>query len=348
MQKRAISGFAKLMAVFFSILLTVVLIFAFIQITLSQTVFSASFIKTVLDEQKVYETLPQVVTGSMLETLSGSGDSTLSFLSQIPTEQLNLWIAAVMPKEYLQTQTAQVVDALEAFANLDTYILDLKFDLTPVKQNLTSVVSQNALNSVLDSLPDCTGDQLTNLMASALQGNTSNLSIPMCKPGEPLLSIVRSMLGGTVSGLAKALPDSISVGGEAVQSQINAFVSGPQYRAYYVTKRLLEYSVWAALGLAFLIVLFTLRSIKTMCKTLGIPALITGVVGLILAALTYLSLFSLSSFPFISKLSGAMSGLAVRISYGVLQKASLVALLISLGFFIIGLVLTISAGKLKE
>lgn len=348
MQKRTISGFAKLMAVFFSILLTLALFIAFVQITLSLTIFSANFVKNVLVEQKVYETLPQVVTTSMLESVSSSGDSTFNLLSQIPTDQLNQWIAAVMPQEYLKAQTGQVVDAFEAFTNLDTYILDLKFDLTPVKQNLTSEVGQNALNSILDSLPGCTADQLTNLMASALQGNMSEISIPMCKPGEPLLSIVRSMLGGTVSGLAKALPDSISVGGEAVQSRINQFVSGPQYRTYYVAKRLLEYSVWAALALAFLIVLFTLRSKKVMSKTLGIPVLLTGIFGVACAALAYMGLFSINTFPFITHMSGAMSGLVVRISYGILQKTSLLALLIGLGFFIIGLVLTSSAGRIKE
>lgn len=348
MQKRGISGFAKGMAVLFSILLTIALIVAFVQITFSQTIFSANFVKNVLVEQKVYESLPQVMTSSMLASVSDSGDSTMKFLSQVPTEQLNQWIATVMPQDYLQGQTNQVVDALESFINLKTYILDLKFDLTPVKTNLTSEVSQNVLNSVLDALPDCTADQLTNLLAATLQGNSSDISMPMCKPGEPLLSIVRSMLGGTVSGLAQALPESISVGGAAVQTQINQFINGPQYRTYYLAKRLLEYSVWAALGLAFLIVLFTLRSRKVMCKTLGIPALFTGIFGLIMAGLAYLSLFSLHSFPIVRDLSGAMSGLVVRISYGILQKTSLVALLIGLGFFIIGLVLTILSGKIKE
>ncbi|MEA5079963.1 MAG: hypothetical protein VB013_15465 [Anaerolineaceae bacterium] len=348
MQKRTISGFARFIAVILSILLTIVLIAAFLQVTLSQTVFSANFIKNVMAEQKVYETLPQVVTGTLLESVSGSEDSTLKILSQIPTEQLNQWIASVMPQDYLQAQTSEVVDAAEAFINLDTYILNLQFDLTPVKANLTSEASQTALNSVLDSLPDCTADQLTNLMASALQGNLSDISIPMCKPDEPLLSIVRSMLGSTVGGLANSIPDSITVGGEAVQTQINQFVSGPQYRTYYLVKRLLEYSIWAALGLVLLIVLFTLRSRKVMFTSLGVPMILTGIVGLGCAALAYLSLFSLSSFPLITHLSGVMSGLVVRISYGILQKTSLVALLVALGVFILGLLLTISAGKIKE
>jgi len=348
MQKRTISGFARFIAVILSFLLTIVLIVAFLQVTLSQTVFSANFIKNVMVEQKVYETLPQVVTGTLLESVSGSEDATLKFLSQVPTEQLNQWIASVMPQDYLQAQTSEVVDAAEAFINLDTYILNLQFDLTPVKANLTSEASQTALNSVLDSLPDCTTDQLTNLMASALQGNLSDISIPMCKPGEPLLSIVRSMLGSTVGGLAKSIPDNVTVGGEAVQTQINQFVSGPQYRTYYLVKRLLEYSIWVALGLVLLIVLFTLRSRKVMFTSLGVPMILTGIVGLGCAALAYLSLFSLSSFPLITNLSGVVSGLVVRVSYGILQKTSLVALLVALGVFILGLLLTISAGKIKD
>lgn len=348
MQKRTISGFARFVAGLLSILLTLVLIVAFLQVTLSQTVFSANFIKNVMVEQKVYEALPQVVTGTLLESVSGSEDSTVRFFSQIPTEQLNQWIASAMPQDYLQAQTDQVVDALEAFINLDTYILNLQFDLTPVKTNLTSEAGQAALNSVLDSLPACTTDQLTRLMSSALQGNLSGITIPMCKPGEPLLSIVRSLLGGTVSGLAQALPDSIPVGGEAVQTQINQFVSGPRYRTYSLLKRLLEVSIWVTLGLMLLIVLFTLRSKKVMFTSLGVPMILTGIVGLGCAALAYLNLFSLSSLPFINNLSGAMNDLLVRISYGVLQKTSLVALWVALGVFLLGLLLTISAGKIKE
>lgn len=347
-EQRSVAGFARFLAFVFSLLLTLALLLCLLQLTLSQTLFSARFVKTVLVEEKAYEALPGLVTQTMLNSVSGTGEAGLGILAQVPADQLSQWMSTVLPADYLQTQTDQVIESLEAFINLRSYTLNLQFDLTPVKANLASPASADALANLLDSMPACTADQLNELLAATLkQGSLNGLTIPMCKPAEPLLSVVRALLSGTVSSFAAVLPDSLAIGGEAVQAQVNSFVMSRQYTTYYLFKRILEYTPWVCLGLALLIVLFTLRSKKLLLASLGTPLWISGLVGLLAAGLVYLGRGYVLLVPMLSQSSSAFVVFARGFALHTIGRVSLIGALISAAFFVIGLTFSLISRRAK-
>lgn len=348
-ERKQISGGAKFFAVLLAILLALSLIVCLIDLTLSRTLFSANVIEGQLVEQKAYEKLPQVFSATILQSESTQANAATNLLAQLPQEQLNTWISSVLTEEYLQAQTTHIIDSLISFVNLRSYAVDLSIDLAPVKLNLAGQQSQNALAEIFNSLPECTQEQLDSLTTTFMnQGNLNGVTVSLCKPGEPLLSIIQGMISGAVTSFSQTLPDQYTPGGAQVQEQVNQFVLSQQYRTYYLLKKILDYSPWICLGLALLIVLFTLRSVKSLFSCLGVPLLIAGIVGLIGAGITYLSLFFLQSLPFMANLSGAMSSLLVPLLHGLILKISLSGALFAGGAFLGGLFLTILAGKMKN
>jgi hypothetical protein len=267
---------AKGWNIFFGILFTITLFLSMLSIILNRTLFSEKYFQETLAEQKVYDQIPTVLAETV-QINSGKGDLTTLLFGKLTKEQLIEFFNLVLPENYVRTQSDSLLDSVFSFVNLQTKTFSLSIDTTPVKENLQGEASAEATNLILASIPDCSMDQVNLFGQWLLQSSQPDLStLPICKPPEPLLSLLTPYLTSTIQQSSSVIPSQITFGGEAADTLSQNITQSKYYATYELIRNLLVYVPWAALVLGLLLIMLNLSSVKRLLKTLGIPILISG------------------------------------------------------------------------
>jgi hypothetical protein len=277
--QKMISSAARGWAVFFSVLLGLTLLLVLLSVTLNFTLFNANFFKGILEKQGLYEQLPQLAAESAIENTasqaqSGAGDGNL--VSSMTSEQLVGLINSVLPAGYLQDQIESNIDAAFDFMNLKTSNLDLVINMQPVKDRLLSTEGQQAIVDFVNSLPECTDEQVQAILQSKNSQNSSN-EVPICKPPETYMEQALPQIQASLQDFAGSMPAQINLMED--QTQIVTLTSSQPFRVYMVFRFILGYVPFLAGAFALIIFLLTLRSPKTMFACWGIPLLVSGIIG---------------------------------------------------------------------
>ena len=277
--QKVISFFAKGWAVFFAILLSLTMVLVLLSFTLNFTLFNANYFKGILEKQGFYEQLPQLVVVSAIENATveaQSGETSNNAVTKMNSEQLAQLINIVLPEGYLQSQVERNIEAALNFVNLHTSKLDIIIDMQPVKDNLLSPEGQEAIVGFINTLPECTEDEVIAILQSQNRPDTTT-EVSMCKPPELYIDAVMPQIQSSLQDFAGSMPAEMILVQD--QSQIQQLTSSTPFRIYTVLRVFLSYMPFIAGALALLIILLTLRSVKTMFACLGIPLLVSGIIG---------------------------------------------------------------------
>ena len=262
--------------IFFGILFTITLFLCLLSVILTRTLFSEKYFQETLAEQKVYDQIPTVLAENV-QINSGKGDLTSLLFGKLTKEQLVEFFNLVLPENYVQTQSDSLLDSIFSFVNLKTKTISLSIDTTPVKEKLQGEATVEATSLILTSIPDCSLDQVNLFGQWLLQSSQSDLStLPICKPPEPLLSLLTPYLTSTIQQSSSIIPSQITFGGEAADTLSQNITQSKYYAAYELIRNVFVYVPWAALVLGLILSLLNLSSIKRLFKILGIPILISG------------------------------------------------------------------------
>jgi hypothetical protein len=330
-----------------SILFTLALIPTLLAITLNQTLFSENFVKTIFSEQQIAEKVPSILAETSLPASSASKITELLF-SLMTKDQLTHVYQIILPEDYVQNQTGKTLDSLYGFINLQTSHLSLAIDLTPIKQNLVGQSGQSVVAQIEDIFPQCSQDQLVLLENWFIQPEATGSSASwLCKPAKPYLSIFTPLLTSLLQQTTQALPDQIIIFDEQ-NLQLATEIETPKiFNDYLLIRRFLLVIPWVALALGLLLILFSLRSLKSLLAGLGIPMLVAGgvdllfyVVGKGMAESFIASRFQVGQVTFLNTTISSTALAAVR-------QISTYGFLIAGAAFIIGLLLTFFTTKLK-
>lgn len=277
--QKVISSFAKGWAVFFAILLSLTMVLVLLSFTLDFTLFNANYIKGIIEKQGFYEQMPQLVVVSALENATieaQSGETSNNVVTKMNSEQLAQLINIVLPEGYLQSQVERNIEVVLNFVNLRTSELNIIIDLQPVKNNLLSPEGQEAVVGFINTLPECTEDEVIAILQSQNQPD-STTDVSMCKPPELYIDVVMPQIQSSLHDFAGSMPAEMVFVQD--QSQIQQLTSSTPFRIYTVLRVFLSYMPFIAGVLSLLIILLTLRSVKTMFACLGIPLLVSGIIG---------------------------------------------------------------------
>ena len=266
-----VKGWVFLIVLFFTLTLTLTLV----SISLNRTLFSEEFFKNVLAQQRVYDQVPAILAETTLPDTNAQSAPKKLF-NVMSLQQVTDLYLVVLPQNYLQNQTEQILDSLFKFVNLKTYDLKIRIDLTPIKENLQGQAGTVVLNQVIAALPECNVEQIRLFSQWMLQQTTIDLSqAPICKPTEPYLSLVTPILNSYLQKYYQALPASITLI-DAQTAENTEITNSQMYKTYFTIRKLLLNVPWAALFFAILLFLLNLRSLRSMFSSFGIPMFLAG------------------------------------------------------------------------
>jgi len=168
---------------FFSFILISIFGFVFViglvAFDLRETFLNTTSIKSVLSENKVYESLVKDTLPKFLSTLEGEEKGKLLF----PEELTRDLLTKVLDPQSLRVDVETVIDNLIPYIRGEKEELEVKIDLTKYKKRLTDNL-QSSVITYVEGLPTC---------AKAEEIDTE--SLPTCKPK-----------GGNATQIASRLP----------------------------------------------------------------------------------------------------------------------------------------------
>ena len=256
-------------------------------------------------------------------------------------------MTALLPPEWLQTQTESIVDQLYATLRSDQSNPSLSIPLADLKARLQGDQGYAVVVQVLNAQAPCTAAQLAQ--ASGSDGTEPLGQVPVCRPPQSEMVSAAPSIHSALDDLVSHVPDqaefklndesnpSSSVNYESMRSGLATF------------ETISHWALLVPLVLLALVAALGARSLVGLLRWWGIPILVTGVVGL---GLTLAGLVAAHSIGWGSILEG-QSG-ASNLTSGIVQligdsatgiAGAFVATfgLLSLGAAILGLVMVVGS-----
>lgn len=233
-------------------------------------------------------------------------------LEIMTTEQIQGLFNIVLPKDFVQTQSQENIQAVWQFVNLKTTDIKIVVDMKPVIDRLSGQDGGQILIDFVNGQPECTEEQFQKLM-DYVDSKISAENVVFCRPPKDKMEKGMDRIAYAISGMIQLLPSQLVL--MQNNSRVADFVSSPQYQMYRVVRLMMDYILWGTVGLVLLILLLTLTSGRTLFACLGIPALVSGIIGCVFSAASilggnyYLNSLKLteSSFdPYIFKIVGEL------------------------------------------
>jgi hypothetical protein len=331
--------------IFIGGLLSVALLGSIFNLILTQTLFSERFFQSVLQDQKVYEQIPDALAVS-----SSGGNNGISsvLMGRMNHDQLLSFYQTILPEDYLQSQIGRIFNSFISFASLKSTDLSFSLDLEPVKEKIQGEAGVQATNIILDSIPDCTADQALQFGQWLLQSPNDLSTMPICKPPEPIMGYVKPYLIQAIQQSVSILPSEISLSEEQSRLISEQVVESKYFFVYKTVIALISLCPWAALILAILLIINNIRSSKNILRNFGIPALIAGTATLLeFGFIAFLSEKATQLTPELSA-NASINSLASLVINSIVEKFILTGLLVGGAVIAGGLIFTVIASKIPD
>ncbi len=321
-----------------SILLAICLVPTIINLSVNQTLFKSDFYAEVLKKTNFYEQLPVLLD----DIVMSSGTSALQggILASLDQEQLKWLMTSLLPPGWLEAETNAALSSVLDYMNLKTDKLAIIIDFQPIKDYLSGPAGKAALINLLDNLPDCSEDQLTQIMIAMQSGQGG---FELCHPPATDLFNMDTMLDPVIYSFSASLPAIIILPPEGQVGFIENLIS-PVFQLYRSFRAVLAIFPWISLVLALLIVLLSLRSLHWMTGALGAPLVLASMISSIPGAWLFViggkDLSSIFAENGVGTLQ-SLEGLLIQVFQQGLQTAGQGLLVWCLGAISLGLVLLV-------
>ncbi|MDR3576313.1 MAG: hypothetical protein P4L50_20795 [Anaerolineaceae bacterium] len=246
-----------------------------------------------LQNQNFYENMPAWLAGEAVNNgNNGAGNSQSKILAGLGQQGYQNIFSQLMPQNWIQSQTNNLITNLFDYLNFKQTTLNLNVDLRQVKTRFSGAQGQAVSKAIVSSWPACSTAQLLAVITQLSQG--SNLAnLPLCQPPQEYLPLAYQLVQVTLSGMTGTLPDQLNItslagissGGDPTQSA----AWQQTFQTYKLFRLGMQFSPVLSLVLLLFLALITFRSARTGWSWLGITILITGVFGILIAVILYLT-----------------------------------------------------------
>ena len=196
--------FTGFLALSFAILFVLSTAFALALFSIERNVFDADLYIRALDEENVYERLPELTAKALTMAAQNPERNFLLSLFGNPSEdQWRLLVVDLFPPEVLRSLAEDTVTQIMAYINgeRDNAVLSLAV----LKAHLQSPEGVNAVYGILKAQPDCSLEQLT---AMAL----NQQSLELCNPPETFLFIdLRPIIETQIQAAMSLVPEQVTI-----------------------------------------------------------------------------------------------------------------------------------------
>jgi hypothetical protein len=272
--EKILNGILKTLAVLCAILFIVTIGIALVLFNAEKRLFNAQLYIHALQSQNFYERLPGLAAESLAASPNSnpSQDGARAYLDRLPAENWETIFRAVLPTEVSQPMTEQAITSVFDYLNGTSETASLS--LVGFKSHLTGPAGTEALLAILRAQPACTLEQIAKMTIGNLLGQ--NAELVLCNPSDELLSFFQPILQGQIQAMASTIPDSVNLAPNA------ASVENP-LTGLRAMRALMRFSPLIPFGLLFLITLLAVRDLQDWLDWWGIPMLLGGVFGILLA-----------------------------------------------------------------
>lgn len=312
----------------------------------SKLVFDAETTKAMVRENLLGGQMASVLANQMARQVLASegGEETLASafvqntLAQLTEQDWRTITALTMPPNLVENTVDEIVNGYTAWLDGEAQLPQIRVELDGWKTNIEENASA-VMSVVLDAQPDCSAEQVSHLVLSALQSMESVLQqISGCRPPEPVYSALLDNASLVLGNSLQFAPSSIDVGA------LRQLSGAPEQLADLKEGliRLRQVLLWGWLGVAAIGLVGVLCGARSMPQALrwaGWPTLaaggITFVFGLGLGIFSLQFVDALLSGPMLAR-SGAVAILGRAIAGGALDFTSGPLMLQGLVLLILG------------
>jgi hypothetical protein len=334
--------------------LAVLLPGAVLAFEVGRVVFSAEAVAQIVGERAVDSgAVRRLVIQQLLDAQSTGANAdfdlarALSFLDQGEVEGV---FDLLIPPDWARSQLSDAFRGLYDWMDNDLPAPAVPMDLRPIQQSLISGGAARVVETILDSWPACTVQQLDELSRAALAGQ---LPMQYCEPSEPYRSAISVFATQALIDQARALPPKIDLlardSGQPTEDLASVMAFKEQLRLLRALTRWGWLLPFSFLGLIMALVV---RSLRGLTRWWGLPLLTAGLLSVFVVfvasalaeRLTARALQGISPEELVRLLGSILDGLRDRI----LGRMVVHSLLITLGaglLLVLGLVLARRAAR---
>lgn len=204
----------------------------------------------------------------------GGGDlkPMFQYLSQAEREEI---LATLMPPEWVDAQLDSIIRSFFTWIDSEQPEPRIAIDLVPLKQGLLKGGLRRIIDTLIDSWPSCTTDEI-EIMSQELM-RTGEIPIEICEPPEPYRSQVLDYAVAELGKLIRGQPDKLPIldTQDTTRSEIIEFKEQLQFM-----RSVMMWSWFLPASLLGVIMLLIIRSMRDIGRSWGIPLLIGGLLSL--------------------------------------------------------------------
>jgi len=251
---------ARIIAILCAILFIVTALAALVLFNLEQHGLNPNTYKQALANGNFYQSLPSLL-GQVLAV--DESKSNTPYLKQLTSDDWTMVIQTLLPPEQLRAMTEEAITQILAYLNGETN--DPHLSLLPLKERLLGPAGMTAAISLIHTQPDCTTEQLAQLITSFGQ--------VLCNPPQNMLNLAKPIIQTQLNSIAAALPDQTSLAGTDASSL--------RLRNIRLIRSMMQLSPLIPLAFLFGVTIFAVRTFKGWMGWWGWPLLFVGVIGAI-------------------------------------------------------------------
>ena len=214
---------------------------------------------------------------------SGKAQGVVNFwvlVAGVPQADLDRIQGMLLPREFLITLVSSTVEEFTLWLEADQRELQLAWDLSPIKNNLSGEPGWETVNLVLGTLPACTQDQIELFFYQASTGGNADLICALPAPyDEQQKTLIYNELGAINASIPAFASVNLMESGSAKLVQTLSTTKAIVRAARFIGR-------WGwvlSILLLTLLAVVGVRSLDSAGVWLGLPFMVTGMGSLALA-----------------------------------------------------------------
>ena len=203
-------------------------------------------------------------------------------MSYLEPDEVDRVLDLLIPPEWARSQVSGILTGLYEWMDNEQLSPSLQLDVRPIQQGLLSGGAARLVETILDSWPACTVEQLDELGLAASVGG--EVPIQYCEPPEPHRTQISELATEGLIEAARAMPPQIDLGGpDPAQPSANPATVMAVKEQMRLWRALTSWGWLLPLSFLGLIMALVVRSLRGLARWWGIPLLIGGLLSLLAA-----------------------------------------------------------------
>jgi hypothetical protein len=256
----------------FAVLFVGSTVVAFALYNMEQSVFDADLYIRALDEENVYQRLPELTAQALsMAAQRPERNGMLSLFRNLSDQEWRILVTGLFPQDVLRKMAADTITQIMAYLNGQSNQVVLS--LANLKAYLQSPEGINAVYGMLKAQPDCTVEQLT---AMAL----NQQALTLCNPPDTFMFVdLRPIVETEIKNAMALIPEQVimvSTTGSRTQT----------LRDLKALRLFMRLSPLVPLLCLLAITALVVRSLHSWLTWWGYPLLVAGLVSMFLGAMS--------------------------------------------------------------